>query len=215
MRTVIRLMGLGLILGGLLLGGLRLYQEWQQDHEYGRAQQNLRDQLRQPQVGGRRTSAPPRGAAQKEPRPREGNAIAVLRIPRFGTEYRPVIVEGVSQDALAKGPGHYPGTAMPGEIGNFAVAGHRTGWGQPFDRLDQLKRGDSVIVEWRGRSHPYRITGMKKVKPTATGVVLPVPNRPGARPDKARITFTTCTDRDPVTRAYRLRLIVRGELRER
>jgi sortase A len=214
MRTVIRLIGLGLILAGLLLGGIRLYQERQHDRAYGRAQQNLRDQLGRPQVDPQ-PPPPLREAAQKGPRLREGDAIAVLRIPRFGTGYRPVVVEGVSRDALAKGPGHYPGTAMPGEIGNFAVAGHRTGWGQPFDRLDRLKRGDTVVVEWRGRSETYRITGTKKVKPTATGVVLPVPDRPGARPDKARITLTTCTDRDPVTRAYRLRLIVRGELRER
>ncbi|MER5467566.1 class E sortase [Streptomyces sp. NPDC002935] len=214
MRTIIRLVGVGLILTGLLMGGLRLHQDWQQNHEYSRAQQNLRDQLLQPQVG-HQESAPPQGATRKDPGPSEGKALAVLRIPKFGAGYHPVIVEGVSQDALAKGPGHYPGTAMPGEIGNFAVAGHRTGWGQPFNRLDQLKRGDSVTVEWRGRSDTYRITGTRKVKPTEVGVVLPVPNRPGVKPDKARITLTTCTDRDPVTRAYRLRLVVWGELDER
>lgn len=140
--------------------------------------------------------------------------MAVLRIPRFGSGFDPVIVEGVSQGDLKKGPGHYPGTAMPGEIGNFAVAGHRTGWGQPFHRLPELKKGDAINVEWQGRSFTYRVTRTEVVEPSDVGVVLPVPNRPGTEPDKARITLTTCTDRDRGG-AYVHRLVVWGELNDR
>ncbi|MCH5670792.1 class E sortase [Streptomyces gilvus] len=201
MRKFMRFAGIALILAGVLLGGLRISQDRRQTHEYSQAQGEMRRQLSQ--------------VVRKEPRPREGEPVAVLRIPKFGAGYRPVVVEGVSQQDLAKGPGHYTGSAMPGQIGNFAVAGHRTGWGQPFNRLGELKPGDSIVVEWRGRDLTYRVTGTERVKRTQVGVVLPVPDRPGVKPDKALITLTTCTDRDPVSRRYRLVLVVRGELSAR
>ncbi|MFE7956945.1 class E sortase [Streptomyces sp. NPDC057413] len=224
MRKLIRLFGIGLILAGLVLGGLAVYRNWQRNHAYDEAQRALRAQLAQP--AGRDSpavgAATPRtepgarernGRPTREPGSREGAALAVLRVPRFGPGYHPVVVEGVGQGDLAKGPGHYPGSALPGAVGNFAVAGHRTGWGEPFRRLDELVRGDALVVEWRGRTYTYQVTATKTVKPTDVGVVLPVPNKPGATPDKARITLTTCADRDPVTRAYTHRLIVWGELR--
>ncbi|MFK4100572.1 class E sortase [Streptomyces sp. NPDC019531] len=214
MPKLIRLVGVVLILSGVFLGGLRIYQAWWQNHDYSQAQEDMRHQLSRSQPG-HEELAPPEHTVRKASPYREGQALAVLRIPKFGAGYRPVVGEGVSQGDLAKGPGHYPGSALPGEIGNFAVAGHRTGWGQPFNRLDELKHGDSVVVEWRGRDLTYRVTETKKVQPTQVGVALPVPDRPGVKPDKALITLTTCTDRDPVTRKYRLVLVVRGELSER
>lgn len=201
MRKFIRCAGIVLILTGVLLGGFRISQDLRQTHEYSQAQEGMHRHLLQ--------------AVSKEPHPREGEPVAVLRIPKFGAGYRLVVVEGVSQGDLAKGPGHYTGSAMPGRIGNFAVAGHRTGWGQPFNRLGELKAGDSIVVEWRGRDLTYRVTGTERVKRTQVGVVLPVPDRRGVKPDKALITLTTCTDRDPVSRRYRLVLVVRGELSER
>ncbi|MGV9274763.1 class E sortase [Streptomyces griseosporeus] len=217
MRRVIHTAGTVLIVVGLLLVAFAAFQNWQRDREYGRAQRALHADLSEPQAGheapavtGRTPRADP--APRKQSAPPEGAALAVLRIPRFGAGYQPVIVEGVSQSDLAKGPGHYPGTAMPGEVGNFAVAGHRTGWGQPFNRLDELVRGDRIVVEWRGRMFTYHVTGSRTVKPTDVEVIAPVPDKPGAKPDKARITLTTCTDRDPVSRDYVHRLIVWGEL---
>ena len=58
-----------------------------------------------------------------------------------------MVVEGVGDDDLARGPGHFPGTALPGEVGNFAVAGHRATHGEPFAHLDKLEEGDPVVVE--------------------------------------------------------------------
>ncbi|MXM62082.1 class E sortase [Streptomyces sp. HUCO-GS316] len=193
MRRALRFLGICLILVGLGLGGTRIHQHWQSDREYRSTQQALQKELR--------TSSAPRA----------GDALARLRIPRFGSGYTPVIVEGVSQEALKKGPGHYPGTAMPGELGNFAVAGHRTGWGQPFHRLPELKKGDAIEVEWQGRSYTYRVTRTKLVVPSDVGVVLPVPGRRGAEPDTARITLTTCADRGR-DGTYVHRLVVQGEL---
>ncbi|MEV0977409.1 class E sortase [Streptomyces sp. NPDC049915] len=212
MRTLIRLFGTALIIAGLLVAGLATYQNWQHDQAYGRAQRDLRAQLAHP-VTGHDEPAVATGTSRTraEPRPRDASALAVLRIPRFGSAYHPVIVEGVTQNDLAKGPGHYPGSAMPGEVGNFAVAGHRTGWGEPFRKLNTLVRGDALVVAWRGRTYTYHVTGTRTVDPADVGVVLPVPNKPGVKPDKARITLTTCADRDPLTRAYTHRLIVWGE----
>ena len=70
-----------------------------------------------------------------------GEAFALLRIPRLGEDYRVPIVEGVSLEDLAAGVGHYPDTALPGEVGNFSVAGHRATNGEPFAYLDQLRNG--------------------------------------------------------------------------
>ncbi|MEU3934725.1 class E sortase [Streptomyces sp. NPDC029044] len=188
MRRAIRLLSIGLILAGLALGGLRLFHDRQADDAYDRAQQVLREDLRQP-------ASAPRQAREDVPGPRAGEAFAVLRVPRFGAEFAPVIVEGVSRQALEKGPGHFPESALPGETGNFAVAGHRTGWGQPFNRLPELRKGDTIDVEWKRATYTYRVTHSKVVEPSDVGVLLPVPGKPGTRPDKARITLITCTDR--------------------
>ncbi|MEU3092530.1 class E sortase [Streptomyces massasporeus] len=198
------LLGVGLILAGLALGGLRIFHDRQADDAYAQTQQSLRGELRQP-------AAPPRTAREDKPDPRAGDAFAVLRVPRFGGDFAPVIVEGVSQAALAKGPGHFPGTALPGEPGNFAVAGHRTGWGQPFNKLPELRKGDTIDIEWKRTTYTYRVTHSKVVEPSDVDVVLPVPGKPGARPDKARITLVTCTDRGWDGR-YVHRFVVWGEL---
>ncbi|PTH85844.1 class E sortase [Streptomyces sp. A244] len=188
MRKLIRLLSIGLILAGLTLGGLRIFHDQQADKAYDHTQQALRNDLRQ-------SAAPPEKAREEPADARTGEAFAVLRVPRFGREFAPVIVEGVSQKALEKGPGHFPGTALPGETGNFAVAGHRTGWGEPFKRLPELRKGDTIDVEWKRTTYTYRVTHSKVVEPSDVGVLLPVPGKPGARPDKARITLITCTDR--------------------
>ncbi|MGW6543172.1 class E sortase [Streptomyces massasporeus] len=198
------LLGVGLILTGLTLGGLRIFRDRQADDAYAQTQQSLRDELRQP-------AAPPQKAREDKPDPRAADAFAVLRVPRFGQDFAPVIVEGVSQAALAKGPGHFPETALPGEPGNFAVAGHRTGWGQPFNRLPELRKGDTIDIEFKRTTYTYRVTHSKTVEPSDVGVLLPVPGKPGARPDKARITLITCTDRGWDGR-YVHRFVVWGEL---
>ncbi|MFH9706091.1 class E sortase [Streptomyces luteogriseus] len=204
MRRVMILLGVGLILAGLTLGGLRIFHDRQADDAYAHTQQALRHELRQ-------SAAPPLKTREEKPEPRAGDAFAVLRVPRFGGEFAPVIVEGVSQAALAKGPGHVPGTALPGEPGNFAVAGHRTGWGQPFNKLPELRKGDTIDIEWKRTTYTYRVTHSKTVEPSDVGVLLPVPGKPGARPDKARITLITCTDRG-WDGTYVHRFVVWGEL---
>lgn len=138
----------------------------------------------------------------------EGNGIANLYIPRFGRDYAWTIVEGTNAADLEKGPGHYIGTALPGVIGNFAVAGHRVGKGEPFLNLDQLRAGDAVIVETKTDWYVYTVKGQQHhditardadgipgreiVSPDNRTVTLPVPDHPRGRPTEAIMTMTTC-----------------------
>lgn len=96
----------------------------------------------------------PRGTID---RPIEGEGIAKLHIPAFGPDFDLTVLQGVGQDVLAAGPGHYVDTAMPGEPGNFGVAGHRVGDGAPFNDLDLLQSCDALVVETRDTWFVYRM----------------------------------------------------------
>jgi sortase A len=126
-----------------------------------------------------------------------GDAIGLLRIPAFGAGYEIPILSGVELDVLSRGVGHYPTTAMPGQIGNFAIAGHRITHGQPFARLLELNRGDRVVVETRDAIFTYVIDEAPRdltVKASATWVLDPVPGKEKAVPTQALMTLTTCQD---------------------
>ncbi len=124
--------------------------------------------------------------------PVEGKPFAVLRIPRLGDDYSRVVVEGVSHADLQKGPGHYPGTALPGAVGNTVISGHRTTYGAPFSNVDALRPGDVIDIQVRYRTYHYRVTGTRIVSPDAREVLLPVPDRPGVVPTERLLTLTTC-----------------------
>jgi sortase A len=125
-------------------------------------------------------------------------AVAALEFRRPG-QNEPIVhedplfvVQGVSLVDLQRGPGHYPGTAMPGKKGNFAVAGHRTTYGAPFFNLDQLRRGDEVLATTRdGTRHTYRVRTQEIVMPGDTWVIEPDPLDRG----KPTLTLTTCNPR--------------------
>lgn len=123
-----------------------------------------------------------------------GSGFAIMRIPRLGgwNDKPPVVVEGVGVEDLKKGPGHIPGTALPGEIGNVVLSGHRTTYGAPFNRFDELQPGDVVVLETRDMWFTYEVTGSAIVAPTAVEVTFPVPGNPTATPTKRLLTMTTC-----------------------
>lgn len=97
------------------------------------------------------------GSGQAPPELVDTKPFAKLYIPRLGTDYQYSIQEGTDAAALAVGPGHYPDTALPGEPGNFAVAGHRVGRGAPFDGLDRLGSCDPIVIETRTDFFVYRV----------------------------------------------------------
>jgi sortase A len=154
-----------------------------------------------------------------------GTGIANIYIPRLGDDYHFTIVQGTDDSALDKGPGHYVGTALPGQIGDFAVAGHRVGKGEPFLNLDHLVPGDSIVIETESHWYIYQVlgnaatgnlstpgvegvVGREIVDPSDGNVILPVPDRPGATPTAALLTLTTCHPKFTATK----RMIVHAQL---
>ncbi|MFC5285509.1 class E sortase [Actinokineospora guangxiensis] len=87
----------------------------------------------------------------------EGAGFAKMYIPAFGADYSFTVLKGTTEKTLEAGPGHYPGTALPGEPGNFAVAGHRVGKGAPFNDIDLLESCDAIVVEDQDRWYIYRV----------------------------------------------------------
>lgn len=127
------------------------------------------------------------------PTPKYGGDVAILYIPRMSGRAGIPVLEGVGMDVLNKAAGHYPGSALPGGLGNFAVAGHRKTHGEPFRHLDVLRAGDFVYVETAQDWFTYRLDGDPViVDPHDVGVVDPVPGRPGAVAIRQLITLTTC-----------------------
>lgn len=154
-----------------------------------------------------------------------GQGFANLYIPAFGKDYAKTIVEGVGDAQLEEGPGHYPKTAIPGQTGNFALAGHRVGKGEPFLNLDQLKAGDALVVETADTWFVYTVLGDKAtgdptvpdatglvgrqiVSPSAVDVIAPVPGHPDATATRKLITLTTCHPKYTANQ----RMIIHGEL---
>ena len=90
-------------------------------------------------------------------RPVTGAGIAKMYVPAFGPDFVFTVLQGTDQDTLAIGPGHYQGTASPGQLGNFAVAGHRVGKGSPFNSLDLLSSCDAIVVETADHWYVYRV----------------------------------------------------------
>ena len=121
-----------------------------------------------------------------------GEAFAILRIPRFGAEGVRPVLHGTDHDTLTKGIGHYAGTAMPGLVGNFAVAGHRTTYGRPLHNIDLLRKGDVIVVETKAGYLVYAVDRHAIVNPDQVEVIAPVAQHPGARPKQAWMTMTSC-----------------------
>lgn len=136
------------------------------------------------------TAAPP-----VIPEPAEGETFAVMRIPRFGQDYAVPMAGGISRARTLDpiGIGHYPGTTMPGQPGNFALAGHRTTWGKPFNRLAELRIGDAIVVEAPDGWYTYRFRTLEYVRPDEVDVLLPVPQAMDAPAGTSYITLTSCS----------------------
>jgi sortase A len=112
----------------------------------------------------------------------DGQAIGRVRIPRIHASY--VMVQGTDSSALRKGPGHYPDTPLPGMPGTVGVAGHRTTYLAPFNKLDKLRGGDEVQVEMPYALLTYRVEQTRIVPPTAVWVTKRVGHN--------RIVLTAC-----------------------
>jgi sortase A len=137
-----------------------------------------------------------------------GQPFAFIKIPAFGQQWRFTLIQGTALAQLNQSPGHVPGTQWPGQLGNFAIAGHRVTAGNPFWSLPSLQDGDLVDIETRLNDYTYRVIGKKWVAPTDTAVLDPVPSHPRQRPTRRLITLITC---DPAWTGTH-RVIVTGVL---
>jgi sortase A len=200
-RQVIREVGLALITAGVVVLLFVAYQLFGTNIAEANSQQKLKQQFNHlvapavvPPTPG--STAP----AETVPSPTAptGEAIAHLVIPKIGVDK--FIVEGVTLAQLRKGPGHYPQTPMPGQPGNAAIAGHRTTYGAPFYRVNELHAGDDIYVTTvQGKFH-YSVAEVKVVSPDAVNVLDPTPDN--------RLTLTTCNPRFSAAQ----RLVVVGHL---
>ena len=125
--------------------------------------------------------------------PAHGKAIGVIYIPRFGADYSRPIIEGTSSDVSdTLGLGRYAGTAMPGAVGNFVMAGHRQTHGAVLDNIHTLVPGDKIYVQTADGFYTYVFRNQEIVLPDRTDVILPVPAQPGATPEQRLLTMTSC-----------------------
>jgi sortase A len=122
--------------------------------------------------------------------------FGVVYIPRFGESYSRPATAGVGADVLDNlGLGHYPGTGAPGEVGNFALAGHRQTHGQVLDQIHTLVPGDRIYVQTRDGYYTYVFRNTEIVLPDRADVIAPVPTQPDARPVDRILTLTSCNPR--------------------
>jgi sortase A len=224
--VLVGVLGEVLVTLGILLGLFVVWQLWWTDVVADRGQAEIVEELDWAWPGGQAAAQDPVDEPTEPTEPAEPvqrhdpapvlaepghlTTFATLRVPRWGADYVRPISQGTSRaDVLdVLGIGHYEGTAMPGAVGNFAVAAHRTTYGKPFNRVAELQTGDPLVVQTEDTWYVYRVTSTEVVTPRDVQVIAPVPNDPGAEPTTAMMTLTTC---HPMFSA-RERFIVHAEL---
>lgn len=185
-RIALSFLSLVLLLGAAGVIGYPFYTNLYQDRVQGRldrelASAELRDAYRDGRVG-------------------VGDALTRIKIPAIGIDV--VVVEGTTASALRAGAGHYPTSPLPCEVGNVAIAGHRTTYGRPFHDMDQLAPGDIITLETPIGECTYEVSEEPfVVTPDRTDVV-------DNTPDKAMLTLTTCHPKG----SARERLILRADM---
>jgi len=115
---------------------------------------------------------------------RSGQSLTRIVIPKLGVNV--VVVQGIDENALRAGAGHYPETPLPCDMGDVAIAGHRTTYGKPFANVDRLAPGDTIILKTPVGSCVYRVTQAPfVVLPTDWGIVSDTPGQ-------FTLTLTSC-----------------------
>lgn len=142
----------------------------------------------------------------------EGEPFATLLVPRFGSDYEVPVVSGVDKRTILDtgNIGHYPETAMPGDLGNFSLAAHRTTYSKPFNLIADLQPGDPIIVRTRDTWYVYEATESLVVMPNQVEVISPVPGLlPGEEIPELTERYITLTSCHPMFSA-RERFITHG-----
>lgn len=183
MRRIIGGVGRALVTIGILILLFVAYQLWGTGIYEAREQSKLSSQFAKEQARAKaKHHVTPTASTLPQVPPPDGEPVGVIKIPKIGLDR--VIVQGTSVPDLRKGPGHIVETPMPGQLGNAAIAGHRTTYGAPFNRLDELANGDPIIITTLSGTFHYTVSNQLVVKPKEVFVLDPTPN--------ATLTLTTC-----------------------
>lgn len=191
-RRAISVLSIVLFLAGVAMFAFPVGTDLYSNYQQGQLQQAFDD----PEVK----------SAYAERRIPVGDGLTTMRIPKLDVEV--LVVEGTTPAALRAGAGHYETSPLPGEPGNVAIAGHRTTYGRPLNRMDELTEGDLVELETPFAVHTYRAVGDSDghanpwvVPPTDVSVV----SQEGV---DSVLTLTTCHPKG----SAKQRLIMRFEL---
>jgi sortase A len=196
--SVVGVLGEVLITAGVLVLMFLGWQLWLQDILVGG--QLHQEAVQQTKEWDKKAVAPPAGstAIPVLQAPANAQKFAYLIVPRWNEPgqadyYRP-IAQGIGvSDVLNKyNLGHYPTTQMPGEVGNFAIASHRSAYGGNLHLIHELHVGDHIFVETQDGWYQYSFRNLQYVQPTGVGVIDPVPDVPGVQPTDRMITLTSC-----------------------
>lgn len=183
--------GLGMLLCGLGMLGWVAWQFWGTNWTSHRKQHEAVQALERAWQQGKSSATDDQGTVR-----------AIVRIPRFGDDYAIPIFAGTSEEALAAGFGHFTDSAGPGQVGNFALAGHRITHGEPLREMPSLEPGDTLLVDTRDYTYTYRLDtgGAALVVPfTATWVLDTRPVNPDGECNPRGsghrlLTLTTCSE---------------------
>ncbi|MDJ0348724.1 class E sortase [Cryobacterium sp. PH29-G1] len=210
--TVVGVLGELLITAGVLVLLFLGWQLWWNDMIMANSQSEAASQISQDWIAQDTSTAEPAPSVDPaEPNaaaapadygvpvvgsaPANAQAFAVLYVPRFGADYHRTIAEGTGHDVLNSnrlGIGHYKGTEMPGEVGNFAVAAHRSAFGGGMHLINELQLGDAIYVQTADGYYTYRYRDTEYVAPSQVQVLASVPNNPTASAVDRIITLTSC-----------------------
>ena len=166
---LIDFLGRTMIVAGLLLLSFVAYQLWGTGIVEGRSQTAIAKQFVKPQPI----------------QPQLGGLVGRITIPSIGVSK--YVVAGVRLKDLERGPGLFPGSPMPGQKGNVAIAGHRTTFGAPFSRIDELRGNERIVLESKDGTFTYIVNGEPKIVLATDTAVAKTTN-----PDIAIITLVSC-----------------------
>lgn len=222
LAKVLNVVGRVCITAGVLILLFVAYQLWGTGIREAQAQSRLKGQFKdrlattttETTTTTTSTSSPgsdtvatlPPVTAPAQPAPAEGDPVGQIKIAKIGLDA--IVVEGVSDDDLKTGPGHYPSTPLPGQKGNAGIAGHRTTYGAPFSSIDELDPGDEITITTIQGTFTYTVmrqddgSGHIIVSPDQTDVLNEVPG-------KNTLTLTACHPKYSASQ----RIIVFAELK--
>jgi sortase A len=182
LRSLLSALGAILTGAGVLILLFVGYQLWGTGLYTSRQQGQLESKFKAQLEADASTTSTTLNPVNLPPAPPTGEFVAHLKIPKIGLDQ--YVVQGVGLGDLRKGPGHYPETPLPGEQGNAAIAGHRTTYGAPFNRLGELVDGDELQVTTLKGNFTYKVARVHVVKPSQVEVLNPTP--------APTLTLTTC-----------------------